>query len=222
MKDLPQSLRRIWEIISGDEYPAAQQRFGRPWPIYAPPRWLSDGELNPIARTEILRQLEPFLHFKARSVAMKELEDRELSSESERRISYYVEVQVGLAARDHVKSIVDSIDNDARRIHLLADLADDLTSLLKKAIDLFAAAGKANRDDDPSWADQPSISSHPQNRHFHEWSYLIDLVRDSFTAVAQVKPASANALLERWNTIEYPVFRRLVVHGLTEWTLQQQ
>lgn len=150
MKELPPSLRRIWEIVTSDDYVSGQQRTNLPWRIYAPPRWLPDGRLNPIARTELLRELAPFLHFSSRSIRIKQLEDRELPSDSERRISYYVEIEVRLAARDHVKSIVDEIQKEPRRTELLADLSDDLTSLLKKALDLFAAAGEANRDEDPA------------------------------------------------------------------------
>jgi hypothetical protein len=221
MKELPQSLRRIWEIISSDEYVAGQERPNLIWPILVPPLWLPDGRLNPTARAELLQQLTPFLHFSSRSIEMKRLEDLEVTTVPERRISYYVKVEVRLAARDRAKSIVDGVHKDKRAADLLADLSDDLTSLLKKALDLFAAADKANRDEDPSWSDQPSIAPHAQNYHFSEWSYLIELVRDSFTALAEVRPASANALLERWNTLEYPTFRRLIVHALTEWTPQQ-
>lgn len=220
MKPLPQSLRRIWEIVSSDDYIAGQQRANVIWPILVPPLWLPDGQLNLIARAELLQQLTPFLHFSSRSIEMKRLEDLEVSAQ-ERRISYYVKVEVRLAARDRAKSIVDEIQKDKRVAELLADLSDDLTSLLKKALDLFAWADKANREEDPSWSDQPSIAPHPQNYHFSEWSYLIELVRDSFTALVELRPASANALLERWNTIEYPTFRRLIVHALTEWTPQQ-
>lgn len=153
---------------------------------------------------------------------MRRLEDLEVPAHPERRISYYVKVEVRLVARDRVKGIIDEIHKDKRLTELLADLSDDLTSLLKKALDLFATADKANRDEDPSWSDQPSIAPHAQNHHFSEWSYLIELVRDSFTALAELRPTSANALLERWNTIEYPTFRRLIVHALTEWIPRQQ
>jgi hypothetical protein len=222
MKELPQSLRRIWEIVSSDDYVSGQQRANLIWPIFGPPLWLPDHRLNPIARAELLQQLTPFLHFSSRSTEMKRLEDLEVPDDSERRISYYVKVEVRLAARDSTKSIVDEINKDSQVIELLADLSDDLTSLLKKTLDLFATADKANRDEDPSWSDQPSIAQHAQNHHFSEWSYLIELVRDSFTALTELNPTAAAALLDRWNTIEYPTFRRLIVHALTEWTSQQQ
>ena len=220
MKDLPEALRRIWEIVSSDDYVSGLQRANLPWRIYPLPRWLGNGQLNQLARTELLRQLTPFLHFANRSIRMRELEERELT-DPERRISYYVEVEVRLVGRDQVKDLVEEIGRDPRRMELLADLSDDLTSLLKSALDLFATAGKASEDDDPSWADQPSISPHGQNHHFKEWSYLIELVRDSFMAITEVRPSGAQGLLERWNTIRYPTFRRLLLHALTEWTPQQ-
>jgi hypothetical protein len=152
---------------------------------------------------------------------MRQLEERELEGKPERSLSYYVEVEVHLTAGERVMSVIGDIDKDPKRKLLLADLADDLTSLLKKALDLFAAADKANPDNDPSWSDQPSIAPHAQNQHFREWSHLIELVRDSFTALAEVRPSAANGLLERWSTIDYPLFRRLTIHALTEWISQR-
>jgi hypothetical protein len=75
MKPLPESLRRIWEIVSSDDYVAGQQRANLLWPFLVPPLWLPDGQLNPVARAELLQQLTPFLHFSSRSIEMKRLED---------------------------------------------------------------------------------------------------------------------------------------------------
>ena len=172
------------------------------------PFWLADGDLNMVAKRELLEHLRPFPHFERRSYP----------AANSSRVHDYVDAQVLLRARDHTSQIVSLIEKEPRKDELLALLADDFTSLLKETLDWFAAMGHASESDDPSWIEQPSVSAHAQNRHFREWTYLIDLVRDSFLSLAKIDSASAEALLKRWVSIKYPLFRRLVIHALTEWT----
>jgi hypothetical protein len=218
MNAIPESLRRIWEMISSDEYFSSSQYF-LPWGVYKVPNWLPDGHVNLTARTELLRQFTPFIHFGARSLRMRELENR-MSDDSDKSISYYVEAEVRLVGRDRAKGIIASLTKEEHYKELLASMADDLTSLLKLALDLFAAVGRANENDDPSWSDLPSVSTHDQNQHFREWSFLIELLRDSFSATAELEPSKAQTIFGRWRTFQYPTFRRLMINALTEWKSQ--
>jgi hypothetical protein len=85
----------------------------------------------------------------------------------------------------------------------------DLTSLLKDAMDLMAELDGASEQYDLSYIHQPSISDHPQNQHFNDWTILIDLCRDAWVETAQRDARAAAAEFNRWRDIKYPVFRRL-------------
>ena len=63
---------------------------------------------------------------------------------------------------------------------------------------------------DMSYVYQPSISEHPQNQDFHDWTTLIDLTRDAWLATAEKYPERARLETERWCSIPYPIFKRLV------------
>lgn len=217
MKDIPETLRRIWEIITSDEYVESRRMESLPPSVFKIPRWLPDGRLNPVARAELLRHLQPFLQLQSRSTFfIGEQEDESLDS-GQAKMSYYVSAEVRLRGRDNIQTLVAGLSKDPRSPELLADIADDLTSLLKEALEWFAIAGRADDVQDPSQYYQPSIDPHPQNQHFHEWCYLIDLVRDAFGALISMNPSGARSLLERWKTIRFPLFRRLIIHAVTEW-----
>ena len=127
MSDMPEALRRIWEIITSDEYAESRRISALHWGPFRLPRWLPDGRLNPTARRELLRQLKPFLQFEGRSkLFAASTEDQ--GPDSERgEITRYVSAQVRLRGGDNVQTLVIDIKEDPKNSELLADMADDLT-----------------------------------------------------------------------------------------------
>ncbi len=91
----------------------------------------------------------------------------------------------------------------------LPALLDDFTGLLRDALDLMRDIGIADDRRDLSVSTRPSISEHPQNRDFYDWTALIELNRDAWLAAAECSPEHALAAAEGWMRIPYPVFRRL-------------
>ena len=63
---------------------------------------------------------------------------------------------------------------------------------------------------------RPSIAAHGQNPDHNSWTHLVDLVRDSYFAVARKERRRAEHLLLRWIDTRQPLFKRLVLHALTE------
>ena len=51
---------------------------------------------------------------------------------------------------------------------------------------------------------------------FDRWTYLIDLVRDSYMALAKTDRGRASVLVTRWAASESWLFRRLALHAITE------
>ena len=101
---------------------------------------------------------------------------------------------------------------------LLSRHAETLTGYLAHVIALLADIRLSESDDvdlDPS-LHRPSIAPHVQNRHRPDWTCLIDLVRDSYFALAADNRARARNLLARWMLSGQPLFRRLALHALTD------
>ena len=81
--------------------------------------------------------------------------------------------------------------------------------LLRDAMDLMRELGQADDRRDGSYHRRPSITAHPQNSRFDNWTVLVDLTRDAWLATAAEAPRSAYLVAESWNTTPYPLFRRL-------------
>ena len=74
---------------------------------------------------------------------------------------------------------------------------------------LWRELGYADDKSDQSFESQPSISEHPQNTDFQDWTALIELSRDAWLAMCTRSPERARAAAEAWWQIPYPTFRRL-------------
>jgi hypothetical protein len=79
--------------------------------------------------------------------------------------------------------------------------------------------GTADEKADHSYWHQPSISEHPQNREFQDWTVLIDLARDAWLATLERSPERARLAAELWLTVPYPLFRRLAFFAATHLSL---
>lgn len=110
---------------------------------------------------------------------------------------------------DHVNSSLSDIYQDERWTGVLPDLLPDFSALLRDVLDLKRELGGADDKSDLSYMHQPSISEHPQNQHFHDWTALISLTRDAWLATAKRDPERAGLVAELWWATPYPLFRRL-------------
>ncbi|MPY75688.1 MAG: hypothetical protein GEU87_15665 [Alphaproteobacteria bacterium] len=123
-------------------------------------------------------------------------------------IKELVEWEIVLSA-DHVHSSMNDLRNDEIWAVTLPKLLSDFNILLRDALDLMRELGSAEDRGDLSYIHQPSISEHPQNRGFHDWTALIDLTRDAWLATAAQSPKRAAFVAESWWDTPYPLFRRL-------------
>lgn len=92
---------------------------------------------------------------------------------------------------------------------------DEYTSLLKEAFRLARLCGISEEFSDLSYLQQPSISDHPQNRQFHDWTILIELARDSLVEVSRTDPTKALRTIAEWIESPSPLFKRLAFFGAT-------
>src|SRR5262249_27085351 len=136
---------------------------------------------SPETRAELLALLRPYLQLRPSTWRMDvsslfgPMDEAERAS-LEDRFSRVANPDVELVAGRDVCMVVEAIGEMPDANMLLAALADDITSLLKSALDLWMLVQEADEDDDPSRFHQPSIDPHPQNRGYHSWTILIDLL----------------------------------------------
>ncbi|MEN1993302.1 MULTISPECIES: anti-phage defense-associated sirtuin Dsr1 [Stenotrophomonas] len=124
------------------------------------------------------------------------------------RVKELVEWEIVLSA-GHVHSSLRDLPRDERWDAALPELLSDVSALLRDALDLMRELGSGEDRSDLSYLHQPSISEHPQNRDFRDWTALIDLTRDAWLATVAQSPARAVLVAESWWHTPYPLFRRL-------------
>jgi len=125
-----------------------------------------------------------------------------------KRIRDLVEWEIVLST-DHVGVMLRDLHKDDRWKAALPELLSDVSTLLRDALDLMRELGRAVDRSDLSYIYQPSISEHPQNRNFHDWTTLIELTRDAWLATAAQSPEQAALTAKVWWHTPYPLFRRL-------------
>ena len=114
-----------------------------------------------------------------------------------------------LAGNDDERHLVEPVLSDR---NVLARYADALTGYLEHALSLLKEVDGVAL----SVSYRPSIADHDQNSGADDWTHLVDLVRDSYVAIAEHDRDRARHLLHRWMRSPYPLFKRLALHILTE------
>jgi hypothetical protein len=132
-----------------------------------------------------------------------------------RRLKTQVDWEVALSA-EHVRSSLQDQRGDDRWTAAQPELLQDFTTVLRDALDLMRELGSAHDRSDSSYIHQPSISEHPQNQGFHDWTALIELTRDAWLATTVSSPTRAMLAVESWWLTPYPLFKRLVFFAATQ------
>lgn len=193
-------MRTLWRIILSGRLKTHEHGFG----LYD---WLDrvkqDG-LTPTLRIELRELLTPCVTLREPFRWGQEETDRHKSE----RVKDIVDWEIVLNS-DDPHSILSVLASNTAWQGNLPDLLDDLSVLLRDALDLMRELGGAEDESDLSYIAQPSISKHPQNQTFHDWTALIELTRDAWMALAQRNPEQAMLVASGWRYVPYPLFKRL-------------
>ena len=97
--------------------------------------------------------------------------------------------------------------------------AEDWTFLLKKAMNLAEWSGLIKENEmDLVCENRACIEKNEQNKNLYSWTYLIDLVRDSFDlAILEKDKKLEKLLLSKWQNYPYSLFYRLILYAVTEY-----
>ncbi|NMQ28689.1 hypothetical protein E4Q23_13530 [Candidatus Accumulibacter phosphatis] len=130
------------------------------------------------------------------------------------RVRDLVDWEIVLATK-HVHASLKRLAHSPAWRAALPQLLADVQGLLRDALDLMREMGDANDRRDRSFAGQPSISPHAQNRGFRGWVSLIEILRDAWLETLESDPARAHRVAADWWEQPYPAFKRLALFAAT-------
>ncbi|MGY6215757.1 SIR2 family protein [Methylolobus aquaticus] len=205
-------LKRAWRILTNS---ALRAPAGELTELARLRKRLRTDAEDPLLIHDALRLIAPVLRLEpARTNRFFDQESQGIEGDGNATsIREYLDGQVVPACGSHISQVVSAIRDCPNRENLLVALADDLSSLLKRALDLFALVDRADENRDPSYLRRPAIRAHPRNRDVGTWIAYIDLVRDAWLAMLKTAPNDARAMVSRWRSMPYPLFQRLALHA---------
>ena len=208
--ELPIALRRVWRVLASDDYAASLSRMNAAsHSSLALCKGL--GAEQHFASTTLLHWLRPVPVFQMREPGFLGTEEGYDSNPSQ-----WYTLDLGLEGIGHKSEITEIKQSAADWEGALAAMADDLTCLLREAMDWFNEFGKVNPHYDLTHIHYRSISPHEQTEVAPIWTELIGLCRDAHDALIKAEQVdAAERLVDRWRSLHNPVFRRLALHAAT-------
>lgn len=176
-------------------------------------RFLKEG-LTMGLRLALRDALTPYVELRE-PLRVTDVEEEEAGTGEDPDLSALVRWDIKLAATHTHSPLRDLRENEGWH-EIVRTILPDVTGLLADTMDLKRELGGADDTHDYSYVHQPSILDHEQNRDFNDWTILIELVRDGWSALADEQPALALAEVERWRGYQYPIFLRLSFFAATQ------
>ena len=212
LRDLPSrsAMRVVWHLLFTGRTRKLHWH-SIPYPLE---KMLSDTGFTPIFRHQLRQTFSPVAVFSRPYKWSEEGKGDEGREKKDAKLSDLVQWEIKLYG-DHPHYIVQKLRKQSNWEFVLLNCLTDFTISLRDTMELMDVLGGANRRNDMSYIHQPSISPHEQNTHFNDWTVLIDLLRDSWLAVADVDNETAIAEVRNWSKIPYPVFRRLIFFAVS-------
>lgn len=207
LKDEPvrEVMMRLWHLVlSGllhDDF--------RNYDMYQWRKHLVDHGYSPKLRFELVRMLAPLVKF-SRPIR---LHVEEIDANGE-RVGDLVRWEISLAG-DYGRDAFQGLEATAAWQEALIDMLPDFTGLLRDVLDLMRELDGADDESDRSYISRPAIERHEQNRHYDDWTFLIDLIRQAWSLALAATPQRARAEAERWRHLPYPLFKRLAFFAAT-------
>lgn len=168
--------------------------------------------LSTFLKMELLTLLTPYVQISRPIPFFREEDQAELDSPE--RIRDFIEWRIGLLA-GNLEYLLNDLD-DKKWQEALPGLLEDINALLLDVFDLKRAMQGADDKYDYSHIHQPSISKHGQNRHFEEWTILVELLREAWLKTLEVNTDKAKKVAVSWFDAPYPIFKRLAFFAATQ------
>ena len=208
---IPTALRTIWQILSDERYAIMlSEKLGFRYIHSASHLRLAPDDK--LALRTFLNHLRPIPIIKCKPDFLGYEQKRNPDKPQD-----WCEIDIELIGVSYEDDINEFRGNAKDWEGALVAIVDEITVQLHEAMDWFSVFGLANSTADITHIEYRSISPHKQNQYADTWTQLIALARESCDIlVARGDLATAIGLLQKWKSIPYPVFRRLVLHAVTE------
>lgn len=130
------------------------------------------------------------------------------------RLSEVVNAKVVIPGGAQVGLLVERILARDESAAFLASLLPELTTLLRRTIDLFTLTEQASAGTDISVFHRPSIVPHAQNRDYEKWTLIITLIWHGWQHLDQTDPVASRRIVCEWLASEAIVLRRIGLAAL--------
>ena len=205
---LAEGYMRFWRIISAEgswafKRPRSFERSDLPTLVRAEPD-------APWTELELADALRPVLTL---SPAWRSGEGLNPAVEGS-QLSQIADAKVKLTEEDYLPAILEAIDALPNADAFWAERLDLLTELLRETFDLYAVAGEANLNYDPSAFQRPSIVPHAQNHNYERWTMLFDLIWRGWCHVDVTNSKLSLDHIARWRRMPFLGFRRLALAAI--------
>ncbi len=205
-----QNMRTLWRLVLSGRLKLDRDRPD----LY---NWLKRTEQNGVTATLKL-ELRVILEPRIKLSEPFQRNDKNINATNPQKIRDLVDWSIALSAEYAHSAFNKQKDNPYWKT-ALPDLFQDINMLLRDTLDLMQELGGACSKSDLSYIAQPSISPHPQNKHYHDWTTLIELARDAWLATAKISDNQARLLAEAWWHTPYPLFKRLALFAAAQETI---
>ena len=200
-------LRALWRLAIADCLKTPDRGVG----LYGWKRRLPKEGVTTALRMEWCELLAPRIALREPFGASSETPD---PGEPE-RLKSLLDWEIVLSSDNTHSAVKDMARLPAWR-YALPDLLDDTQRLLYDALNMMRELGEADDHNDRGHWDLPSVSEHPQNRGFRDWTALIELLRDAWLATLERDPTRARRIAEDWWAQPFPTFKRLALFAATQ------
>lgn len=213
-------LAKFWKLITStsDDTLAIWRQF--PFELKVPEA-LTTGDDALTFKIDLLSALRP-------SIALTQpfdtrLPDFDPNAEGEERtrglrLSEVVNAKVVIPGEAQVALLIQRVLARDGYAPFLASLLPELTTLLRRTVDLFTLIEQTSSSTDISVFHRPSITPHAQNRDYEKWTLLITLVWSGWQNLDQADPIASRRFVVDWLASEALILRRL---GLAALNLSQ-
>ncbi|MBL8496607.1 hypothetical protein ABF87_00615 [Nitrosomonas sp. JL21] len=199
-------MRTLWRLLLSG-------RVKSPWRTFDLYRWkdrLKREGLTTTLRLELRDLLAPRVALKQRF----RWGDEEANTDEPAHIEQLMDWELVLTS-DRVHSTLRDFA-DEKWIAALPQLLEDFQQLLRDSLYLLREIGEDNDRRDSSHWNLPSITPHWQNRGFHDWVSLIELLRDAWLALRTKDSTRAVRIAQDWFELPYPTFKRLALFAASQ------
>lgn len=131
------------------------------------------------------------------------------------KVGDLVSIDLRFGGGDWARRLAQDLPRLGRGRELLADLAEDLTTSLLHSLETLEELEEASNEQDPASFRWSRLDQKPTIPRRDDLVILLQLLLEGFDELVVADRRAANALVERWLHLRFPIFRRLAFHSLT-------